>query len=138
MRPLATVRDYRELVLALRARADELNVSGEVLDFVTNLPDGYCRKLLAPTHIRALGRISLGVMLSALGLKLIVAEDAEAFERVKRRLTPRKNGSTWARPYKTQGATAPTRRKVCLRPDRPGRKTSGSGACPKDRQLLAD
>jgi hypothetical protein len=97
MRPLATVRDYAGLIEALRSRADQLDVSGETLDHVTGLADGYCRKLLAPSLVRMLGRTSLGALLGALGLVLVVAEDPQQLARVKRRFKPRSYGRTWAK-----------------------------------------
>src|SRR5262245_29579627 len=90
-RLLAEVRDYAQLVQALRARIDELGVAGETIDDVAGLPTRYTTKLLAPIPIKSLGRVSLGPLLGALGLKLIVAEDAEALARIRHRLTPRKN-----------------------------------------------
>jgi hypothetical protein len=40
--------------------------------------------------MKILGHISLGALLGALGIKLIVVEDPEQLERVQARLTPRK------------------------------------------------
>ena len=46
--PLATVRTYSELIEALRARADELQVPREGLAEAANLSERYVSKLLAP------------------------------------------------------------------------------------------
>lgn len=85
-RIIATVRDYDQLVAALRARVAEFGVSAEVIDDTAGLPVRYTSKLLAPIPIKGIGRVSLGPMLGALGLKLIVVEDTEALARVQARL----------------------------------------------------
>lgn len=51
------IRSWAELQVALRQRAETLDVSREVLDHLTGLQSGYCAKLLAPHPIRRLGRI---------------------------------------------------------------------------------
>jgi hypothetical protein len=108
MRPLATVWDYAGLIDALRIRAEELAVTGETLDWVGGLPDGYTRKLLCKPPVRTLGRISLGALLGALGCRLQLIEDRQQLARVKGRLTRRsRKGPTWSKPHrrKAQGAT---------------------------------
>jgi hypothetical protein len=91
-RHLAIVHSYAELIAALRARVVELGTTGEVVDEVSGLPARYTAKLLAlPVPVKALGPISLAPLLGALGLKLIVAEDTEALEKIRHRLEPRKS-----------------------------------------------
>src|SRR6266705_2966675 len=85
-RVIAEVRDYQQLISALRARVVELGAAGETLDDVAGLPLRYTMKTL--------GRTSMGPLLGVLGLKLLVVEDTEALERVRRRLTPAKNANT--------------------------------------------
>jgi hypothetical protein len=92
MRPIAVVSDYAGLVSVLRERAEQLDVSNEVLSDVTGLASGYVGKVLGLNGKKQLGRVSLGVVLSALGLKLAVLEDPEALERVRPRLTRRHGG----------------------------------------------
>ena len=46
-RVIAEVRDYEDLLLALRARAEEINASREEIDRITGWADGYCAKLLS-------------------------------------------------------------------------------------------
>ena len=87
--PLAVVRDYDGLRAALRARADQLQVTRLVLDDATGLPAGYCAKLLAPVPSKNLGCVSLGLLLGALGLKLLVVQDDEALARIKGKLVLR-------------------------------------------------
>jgi hypothetical protein len=93
VRQLAVIHEYADLLSALRARAETLNVSRLEIDEAAGLQTGYCGKLLAQNPLRTLSRISLGAVLGALGLVLIVAEDPapEARARIAR-LAPRKRG----------------------------------------------
>jgi len=77
-RPIATVRNYDEFKEALRARADELQMSRATID-AFGLPAGHAGNLLAPVPIKHIGPQSFGLLLTALGLKVVVVEDAEAF-----------------------------------------------------------
>src|SRR5258705_9916877 len=77
------VRDYDQLLAALRARAAELEVTHEVLSEASGLCSGYVSKLLCDPPIRHFGRVSLGCFLGAVGLKLAVLEDAEALARIR-------------------------------------------------------
>jgi hypothetical protein len=85
------VNTYPALIGALRMRAQELGsrVSGETLDEVSGLAAGYVGKLLSVNPVRRLGMKSLGPLLGALGLALIVAEDEAAMARCGKRLTRR-------------------------------------------------
>jgi hypothetical protein len=87
LRPLALVREYPELVEALRARAEELNVSRETIDSVSGLQSGYSAKLLC--QIKGVGRTSLGPILGSMGLVLVVMEDPAQLARVRSQLVPR-------------------------------------------------
>jgi hypothetical protein len=89
-RHLQVVRDWDGFMDALRARVVELEVAGETVDEVAGLPLRYTSKLLAPVPIKALGPISMGPMLGALGLVVIVAEDTEGIQKLRPRLTRRK------------------------------------------------
>lgn len=77
-RQIAVVRNYDEFKNALRARADELQLSRDTID-AFGLPKGHAGHLLAPVPIKHIGPQSFGVLLTALGLKVLVVEDAEAF-----------------------------------------------------------
>jgi hypothetical protein len=98
-RILGQFSDYNELITALRARAAELNLSGQECDRLSGLPDRYAQKLLGPQQIRRLGVTSLGPFLGALAVRCLIVEDKAALERLRRRTTPR-NGS-YARPAQT-------------------------------------
>lgn len=86
----APIRDYPDLVQALRSRRDALNISHETIDSISGLQPGYTSKLLAPKPIKNLGPMSLGSLLGALGLKLVAVEDMEQTERVSARWQKRK------------------------------------------------
>ena len=52
---------YAGLVAALPFRLDELGTTLETVDEIAGLPGHYTAKLLAPSPMRGLGRISPGV-----------------------------------------------------------------------------
>jgi hypothetical protein len=83
-RHLAVVSDYRGLIEALRARAEELEVSRRTLDEIGGLSDGQAAAILA--NFAGMGPVSLGLILGALGLQLAVIEDQEATARLRRRI----------------------------------------------------
>lgn len=84
------IRSMPELVQALRDRRDALNISHETLDSIAGLQSGYTSKLLAPKPIKNLGPMSFGSLLGALGLAVVVVEDAAMCERVSKQWEPRK------------------------------------------------
>ena len=88
-RQLAEATDYNGLVTAIRSRVAELQLAGETIDEVAGLPARYTAKLLRPMPVRRIGMLSLGPLLGALGLKLIVVEDEDALRRVAGRLKRR-------------------------------------------------
>ena len=85
--PLAIVTDYLGLVTALRQRIVELGTGLDAVDEVAGLPNGYAGKLLRNKH--SLGRLSMGPILGALGLKLAVLSDDEALAKIRHRLPAR-------------------------------------------------
>jgi hypothetical protein len=87
--PLAIVSDYLGLVIALRRRIVGLGTGMESVDEVAGLPNGYTSKLLSRNNKTSLGRVSMGPILGALGLKLAVLPDDEALARIRHRLPPR-------------------------------------------------
>ncbi len=85
-RQIATVRDYDGLIEALRARALEIGATREAIDEVGGLQKGYAAKVLAPSAVKGLGRMSMGPVLGALGLMLVVVEDVAAMAKYSSRL----------------------------------------------------
>lgn len=88
----AEVKDLAGLHAAARARAEQLKVSRATLDEISGMQEGYSAKLLAPTPLKHFGPVSFVPMLRALGLKLIVVDDPQAFEEGATRLTPKTPG----------------------------------------------
>ena len=86
----APIRSMPELLDALRARRDALNISHETLDSISGLQSGYTSKLLAPKPIKNLGPITMGPLLGALGLQILVVEDQEQVSKVQGRWIKRK------------------------------------------------
>lgn len=91
-RQLAVVTDYDTLQDALRDRADELQASRATIDDLAGLPSGYSGKLLGKAQVRGITKLTLGPLLQTLGLKLIVVEDKETTAKIRRRITPRREG----------------------------------------------
>jgi hypothetical protein len=87
------VRSYEELIEAIRNRILELNTTGESVDYVAGLPLRYTAKLLTPKRMRTIGARSFAPLLGALGLALIVVEDAEQLAAIRHRLEPRKKAA---------------------------------------------
>lgn len=78
---LGTARSYADLQPILRARADALGLSRVELDRIAGVPAGYSSKVLAEVPLRQLGPDTLGPMVGALAVKLIVVEDPEALAK---------------------------------------------------------
>jgi hypothetical protein len=98
------VHDMPGVLDVMRAQRDRLNLSHETLDAISGLPSGYVGKVLAPEPVRGLGYMSLGALLGALGLALIVVEDSAAAERVRRKWVPRKRPQRLESPPPRTGA----------------------------------
>lgn len=84
-RQLAVVRSYDELIAALSARAIELQITRKQLAEVAGIADGSATSMLAPGGVKSFGRVTLGPVLGALGLQLVVQEDEDALKRIKNR-----------------------------------------------------
>lgn len=88
-RTIATCTDMDGLLAAFRARAEALNVSRATIDDVSGLQSGYTGKLLANPPIKNVGAMSLGPLLGALGLAIVLVEDADQMRRIKSRMSER-------------------------------------------------
>jgi hypothetical protein len=78
-----------ELLAALRARRDELQLTHERVDDISGLPSGYFGKLMTQPPIKNLGWLSFGLCLDALGVALVMVENPEQVKRVESRWIPR-------------------------------------------------
>jgi hypothetical protein len=88
------VSSIPELLTALRARRDELEITNESIDNIAGLSDRHASKLLAKNFpSRNLGKITFPLVLQALGLGIgavVLLEDPEEIERVSKRWVKRK------------------------------------------------
>ena len=81
---------YAGLVRTLRARKEALDVSFATLEDIGGLQAGYLSKLMSPTApSKVFGPVSLELTLAALGVKILIVEDAAAMARIRSRLVPR-------------------------------------------------
>jgi hypothetical protein len=87
-RVLGVVTDYNTLIETMRTVATQrrLALSSDTLANVAGIPDRYLTKVLGPKQSKRLGPVSMGPVLSVLGLKLVAVEDAEAIARLEGRL----------------------------------------------------
>jgi hypothetical protein len=83
------IRGMPDLLSALRARRDELQLTHERLDDISGLPSGYFGKLLAPVPIKNLGWMSLGLALDSMGVALVLVENVEQAAKVRSRWVKR-------------------------------------------------
>ena len=85
----AMIHSMEDLLAALRARRDELQLTHTTIDAIAGWPDGYCGKLMAPEPIKNLGFMSFGLALDALGVALVMIENVEQRKLVEKRWIPR-------------------------------------------------
>jgi len=83
------IHTWDDLHKVRRRRADELNVSRNMIAEVAGLALGHSSKLLAYPPLKGFGRIPFDALLGALGLKLVAVEDPVGPARVRNQLTPR-------------------------------------------------
>jgi hypothetical protein len=84
------IRSQAELLDAIRARRDELNISHETIDNIAGFQAGYTSKLLCTPPMKNPGPMSLGALLGALGMALMPVPDPEMIAKVEDRWEPRK------------------------------------------------
>jgi hypothetical protein len=92
------LRSPDDIVAALRARRDELDIPHEVIDHIAGLQSGYTSKMLAPQPMKGLGAMSLPALLGAMGAALVLVEDSAQLERISRRWQKRRRPPTRRRP----------------------------------------
>lgn len=90
-RIIATARDYGELIKGIRAYVESIGASRASIDELSGLPAGYTSTLLATSPARSLGRTSMGPLLGALGLMLLIATDPQTARNPRR--MPKRNES---------------------------------------------
>ena len=80
--------EYSDFVQIVRNRVLELGIHSARFEALAGLPIGYLSKLTSAHPIRRIGLVSMGPLLSAMGVKLVMVEDPSGTARL-RRLPPR-------------------------------------------------
>jgi hypothetical protein len=80
--------EYPDFVQAVRDRVADLGIHGTRFDGLAGWAEGYLSKLTAQRPVRRIGMTSMGPLLSAMGVKLVMIEDPAGTARL-RRLPPR-------------------------------------------------
>jgi hypothetical protein len=85
-RLVASFNTYDGMIDAMRERAQERRIAltSPEAAALANLPEYYIAKLLSVHPVRRIGMISLGPLLSVLGVKLLMVEDPEMMARMDR------------------------------------------------------
>jgi hypothetical protein len=84
------VTDYEALQEGFIDRVEDLNVPRGEVDAAGGFTPGHASKLLCSPPIKLLGRESLGKMLKATGMALILAIDDQRFAPIKAQLVKRR------------------------------------------------
>ena len=104
--PLAIVRDYGELHLAMRARKNSLQISNETLANLSGMHDGHVNKMMADPPSKKMGIVAFGNILQALCLKLLVVEDVEMRARLATRMIKRAEKQVRDKSIRSKGSAA--------------------------------
>lgn len=79
------IRCYDDLIDCFRRRKDELGLTMETLDRLTQLAPGYCAKVLGDAQVKKLGKDSFDEFMQALALQLHPAPDLAFAQKMERR-----------------------------------------------------
>jgi hypothetical protein len=88
-RELAICVDYVDVLLAFRARAEELGLSRLTIDYLGGLPHGQAGRILSPFEGRRMGAVSLSKMCRALAVKIVIVDDPVQRARNAEQAEPR-------------------------------------------------
>lgn len=83
--PPAVIRNYDDLIEVMKARADVIGVSMQVLDELAGLPSGYSGKLFGPGQVKTMGLQSLFLLAETLGYSVALVLDLDAVKRMESR-----------------------------------------------------
>jgi hypothetical protein len=81
-----SARHFAELLAVLRQRVLDLNLTYEAVDDLAGLPTRSTAKILCDPPLRRASPFVLVLVVQALGLKLLVTEDAEQMQLMQTRL----------------------------------------------------
>ena len=87
---IAEIREYDEFTAALRKWVYDLDTTYDCVSDLAGVQDRYLNKLIARSPIRNFGRTSLGPVLGALGLKILLVIDTEALAKMRPRYKKRR------------------------------------------------
>jgi hypothetical protein len=76
-----------DIVGIIRKRQDELNIACLTVDEIAGLASGHFSKITC--GLKGLGPVTLFIVLTALGLRIRIEEDAELTAKLRHRWTPR-------------------------------------------------
>ena len=85
-----SVTNYTGLLDAVRARMAELELTYEILDHLSGVQVGYSSKILGPRPVKAFGPVSLGAIMGASALRIVVEPDEAAAARMRHRWVRRR------------------------------------------------
>jgi hypothetical protein len=80
---------YGDLIEALRRRAEQLDISRSTIDSLAGIADGLASKILGLGQSKRLGLETLGSVLQAMSLRIVVEHDDEAYESMRHRYVKR-------------------------------------------------
>jgi hypothetical protein len=103
-RLLGIAYQYEDLIELIRLRVAELGVTQAAVDRLTGLPDQYAGKLLSRPPRKRLGVLSLGCVLSALGLTICVCEDPAQTLKIRPRLELRRRSLSSSQHWRKHSA----------------------------------
>jgi hypothetical protein len=86
----AVVDDHNQLLVAIRRRIAELNVSHETVEYLAGLQSGYLSKVIADPPPKRMSPFTQFLILQALGLRVRLEEDPQLIEKLKGRWSKRK------------------------------------------------
>jgi hypothetical protein len=76
-RQIAVIRSYDDLHRGLRDRSSELGMTRADLDAKAGLADGHAGKLLGQRQVKRFGNLTLGLVMGALKVALVMVEDSD-------------------------------------------------------------
>ena len=102
--PIAVVRSYDDLRHAIADWCDQIHMTRAQLDVEADIADGHASKLLARRARKRLGPVSLGRVLEAAGLLLILGRDPDTPQHASNvaskprpRRERRRRGTAWGK-----------------------------------------
>jgi hypothetical protein len=126
VQPIAVVRGYDSLRAAIADWCTEAGITRAELDARAGLTDGHSGKLLSARAVSKFGNLTLGPVLQATGLAILIVQDDEALALIEQYLNARADacdGNSPPNHWRTNknskwGRRMSARRTLALTPDR--------------------